>query len=223
MSPIQNSGETFRRKLLRAQARRGMEMVPTLAYGRHRGPAAPSARFAAVAVALYQDPQGEWMIPLTLRPTRLKHHGGQVCLPGGRVERGEQIRDAAVREYEEEMGLAAEITHDCGELSTQYVYASNNLVHPVVFMINRPSVPWRPDPVEVAEVIPIPLSVLSDPRQRVAITRSRSVRRDGRVVGNLSFRTAAVRYRGHDIWGATALILEELAQILHPKSESPPA
>jgi 8-oxo-dGTP pyrophosphatase MutT (NUDIX family) len=218
MSPTLNSGETFRRRLLDAPARRGMEMVPTLAYGRHRGPAAPGARVAAVAVALYQDVQGHWMIPLTLRPTRLKHHGGQVCLPGGRVEPGEQILEAAVREYEEELGLVAEISADCGELSTQYVYASNNLVHPVVFMIDRPSKPWRPDPIEVAEVIQVPLSVLSDPRQRVSVTRSRSVRRGGQVVGNLSFRTTAVRYRGHDIWGATALILEELAQILHPQT-----
>ena len=218
MSPILSSGETFRRRLLQAQTRRGMEMVPTLAYGRHRGPTAPDARFAAVAVALYQDLHGQWMIPLTLRPTRLKHHGGQVCLPGGRVERGEQIREAAVREYEEEMGLAAEVTADCGELSTQYVYASNNLVHPVVFMIDRPKKPWQPDPVEVAEVIPIPLNVLMDPSYRVAVTRSRSVRRDGQVVGNLSFRTKALRYGGHDIWGATALILEELAQILHPEA-----
>lgn len=218
MSPTLNSGEIFRSRLRDAPARRGLEMVPTLAYGRHRGPVTPDARVAAVAVALYQDLQGQWMIPLTLRPTCLKHHGGQVCLPGGRVERGEQIREAAVREYEEELGLAAEITADCGELSTQYVYASNNLVHPVVFMIQRPSKPWCPDPTEVAEVIQVPLSVLTDPQLRVSLTRSRSVRRDGQVVGNLRFRTAAVRYRGHDIWGATALILEELAQILHPQT-----
>ncbi len=218
MPPIPASGETLKRRLLGAEAQRGMEMAPTLAYGRHRGPVAPGARIAAVAVALYQDPRGQWTIPLTLRPTRLKHHGGQVCLPGGRVERGEQIRDASVREFEEELGLAAEITADCGELSTQYVYASNNLVHPVLFMIKRPNRPWCPDPTEVAEVIEMPLSVLSDPQQRVAVTRSRKVRRSGRVVGELTLRTTAVRYRGHDIWGATALILEELAQILHSES-----
>ena len=217
MSPTLDSGETIRRRLRDAPPRRPVEMVPTLAYGRHRGPATADARVAAVAVALYQDEQGQWMIPLTLRPTRLKHHGGQVCLPGGRVEPGEQIREAAVREYEEELGLAADITADCGELSTQYVYASNNLVHPVVFMIQRPTKPWCPDPIEVAEVIQVPLSVLSDPRLRVSVTRSRKVQRDGQVMGNLSFRTAAVRYLGHDIWGATALILEELAQILHPE------
>lgn len=216
MPPILNSGDLLKQRLLDAGTRRGVEMAPTLAYGRHRGPAACGARVAAVAVALYQDAQGEWMIPLTLRPTNLKHHGGQVCLPGGRVEPGEQIREAAIREFEEELGLAAEVTADCGELSTQYVYASDNLVHPVVFMIRPPNKPWCPNPLEVAEVIPIPLSVLCDPVRRVALTRSRRVRRGQRVVGNLTLRSTAIRFRGHDIWGATALILEELAQILQP-------
>ncbi len=173
-----------------------------------------TSRLAAVAVAIYQD-HGQWTIPLTLRPTSLSHHGGQVCLPGGRVEPGELVQDAAVREFEEELGVRAEITAHHGELSTQYVYASDNLVHPVVFTMERPMMPWQPDPVEVAEVIPVPLSVLADPSRRIVINRSQSVRRDGAEVGKLRFRAQSIGHQGHPIWGATALILEELAQMLH--------
>lgn len=190
-------------------------MATALAYGRHRGPARSGSRVAAVAIAMYLDDDGQWKIPLTLRPSTLKHHGGQVCLPGGRVEPGESIREAALREFEEELGRVAKVTTHCGELSTQYVYASDNLVHPVVMMVDRPSLPWRPDPVEVAEVIAMPLSVLSDSSGRVMLTKSRPMRRDGVEVGRFTFRAAAIRYREHDIWGATALILDELARILH--------
>lgn len=189
-------------------------MTPSLAYGRHRGPSSAGARRAAVAVALYEGADG-WTIPLTLRPTALQHHGGQVCLPGGRVERGEQVREAALREFEEELGIRPRVMVDAGWLSTQYVYASDNLVHPLVFTIEPPDRGWKPDPIEVAEVIPLPLAAIADPKCRVKLTRERSVRRAGRVVGQLSFRAAAIRHEGHEIWGATAMILEELARILH--------
>ncbi len=206
--------EILQRGLGEQVDRRRSALSPDLAYGRHRGPVGNHARLAAVAVAIYQDDQGQWTIPLTLRPATLTHHGGQVSLPGGRVEQGEEIHEAAVREFEEELGVRAEIQCDCGELSTQYVYASDNLVHPVVFTIARPTIPWRPDPTEVAEVISLPLSALTDPSRRFVVNRSRPLRRDGQEVGNLSYRAAAIRHRQHEIWGATALILDELAQIL---------
>ena len=64
-------------------------MAPSLAYGRHRGPAYRGSRVAAVAIAMYRDAEQRWVIPLTKRPESLQHHGGQICLPGGRVEAGE--------------------------------------------------------------------------------------------------------------------------------------
>ena len=92
-----------RRRLVRAIA--ATKRVAGLSYGRHRGPARVASRLAAVAVMLYQEPNGEWTIPLTLRPASLQHHGGQVCLPGGRVEPDEEVYAAAVREFEEELGI----------------------------------------------------------------------------------------------------------------------
>ncbi|MEE2938046.1 MAG: NUDIX domain-containing protein, partial [Planctomycetota bacterium] len=66
------------------------------------------------------------MIPLTLRPKSLQHHAGQVCLPGGRLEGDENPSQAALREFEEELGVRPQVTCHCGELSALYVYASNN-------------------------------------------------------------------------------------------------
>ncbi len=59
-------------------------MTPPLAYGRHRGPAPETARRAAVAITLLQRDDGTFFIPLTLRPTTLKHHGGQVSFPAAK-------------------------------------------------------------------------------------------------------------------------------------------
>lgn len=193
--------------------------APSLSYGRHRGPAPSSARVAAVAVTLFQDAGGEWIIPLTLRPRSLQHHGGQICLPGGRVEAGEDVFSAAMREFEEELGVPPQVVRRCGELSSLYVYASHNLVHPVVAVIDRPATPWQPDPIEVEQVIPVPLGALLEDTHRAELVRRRSVRRGGQLVGKMTFRATAIQYDGQFIWGATALILEQLAQILRSQRD----
>jgi 8-oxo-dGTP pyrophosphatase MutT (NUDIX family) len=190
-------------------------MSPQLAYGRHRGPVPVGTRLAAVAVALYHDPSTGWTVPLTLRPSSLQHHAGQICLPGGRIEPDEDPLTAAMREFEEELGVRPVIRSHCGELSPQYVYASRNLVHPVVAVVETPDQAWSPDPVEVQEVIALPLSILEDARHRREIVRRRAVRVAGRQVDQLVFRAAAIELDHQLVWGATALILDQLAQILH--------
>ena len=188
-------------------------LAPSLAYGRHRGPARDASRRAAVAIALFQR-DGQWMIPLTLRPTSLQHHGGQICLPGGQIEPDESITDAALREYEEELGVKPVVSVHCGQLSPMYVFGSDNRVFPAVVTTQTPSDQWRPDPVEVAEVITLPLAELLKSTNRTSVTKSRSVRQNGHTVGHLNYAAPAIEFDNHLIWGATALILDELAQLL---------
>ena len=216
-------------------------LVPELSYGRHRGPARPQSRIAAVAVTLYHCPTQGWVIPLTLRPLNLQHHAGQICLPGGRVEAGETMFEAAFREFREELGVDPEVTTFCGQLSPQYVYASDNLVHPVVAVIEHPGA-WDPDPVEVAQVITLPLARLetmvpelssqnadgSFPRKvsksfgskcrGSQVIKHRGVMADTGEVDQLRFRAPALIHQDHQIWGATALILDQLARVLHDVS-----
>ncbi len=187
---------------------------PALSYGRHRGPAHTQSRLAAVAVTIYEQPDGTWTIPLTLRPSTLQHHGGQVCLPGGQVEPGENVLEAALREFEEELGVRPAVRHHCGELSSVYVYASDNWVHPVVVVIEPPREPWKPDPIEVEQVIALPLDVLWDDDSRTELVKRRGVQVDGQQVDELTFRASAIEHQEYAIWGATALILDQLARIL---------
>ncbi|QDT09217.1 NUDIX hydrolase [Planctomycetes bacterium K23_9] len=191
---------------------------PALAYGRHRGPADAlaqgSLRHAAVLIAMnYVD--GQWVLPLTLRPMTLSHHGGQICLPGGRIELDETPLDAALREYEEELGIAATVDNICGELRQQYVFGSDNRVHPMVITAQMPDSDWMPDPVEVDEVVSLPLRTLLQPDSHTVVPKSRPVRQDGNIVGELAFSAPAIQLDNHVIWGATAMILGDLAHLLH--------
>jgi hypothetical protein len=87
------------------------QLAPALAYGRHRGPAPEMTRRAAVAIALLKRDDGSTFIPLTMRPKSLKHHGGQVSLPGGKVELGESDLQAAMREFTRRDGHCARTCH----------------------------------------------------------------------------------------------------------------
>ena len=206
------------------------DMTPELAYGRHRGPSRIRSRQAAVAVTLMLNPDSTWTIPLTRRPTTLRHHGGQICFPGGRIETDENAEQAALREYEEELGVALDVVAQCGRLPQQYVYASDNEVTPIVFVTRKSLRPWSPDPVEVDQVIELPLSAIVQGREIVRTPQERQVRgrkvsKNARFAANqehtgknlipkIRFNAPAFHYQDKVIWGATAVILDQLAQAL---------
>ncbi len=187
--------------------------IPKLSYGRHCGPAPRTARQAAVVVMLMER-DGQWSIPLTKRPLAIKHHGGQISLPGGRIETGESTVEAALREFEEELGVCPLEPELCGELSPLYVYASDNLVHPVVMACHYPHEPWVPDRVEVDVVIELPLQMLRDPAHWDTQAIRRPIVREQQTSGELCFHAPGLNFGDHRIWGATGMILAELAGCL---------
>jgi 8-oxo-dGTP pyrophosphatase MutT (NUDIX family) len=175
---------------------------PQASYGRHFGPAPASARPAAVLVLLYPA-EGAWHLPLTLRPAFLADHAGQVSLPGGAVEPNEPSELAAVRELNEELGVDAQSIELLGELSPVYLFRSNFLITPWLAVCrSRPD--WQPNPAEVAELVELPLAVLLDPESTaVEVWQDQGI----------AFQVTALRHQGHVIWGATAMILAELAAL----------
>ena len=179
-------------------------MAAELSYGRHTGDPPHGAKQAAVVAPLYA--QGtDWYILLTVRSRRLANHSGQISLPGGAVERGESSHGAALREFEEELGVASSGLQVAGRLSTVYVFASNFHVTPwVAFMDGRPT-DVRPNPDEVSRVLEVPLSELSVPSSRGSSIITR---------GALRFRAPHYAWKDHRIWGGTAMILSELLTVL---------
>jgi 8-oxo-dGTP pyrophosphatase MutT (NUDIX family) len=140
-------------------------------------------------------------LPLILRPTYDGVHSGQVGFPGGGQEAGDpDIVTTALREAQEEIGIAVEPIAILGQLTPLYVFASNYLVQPTVAWMAKPP-QFRIDPREVAELIEMPLAALLDPV---------NYRREQ---WNLRGRTADVPFfhiQNYTIWGATAMMLSEL-------------
>ncbi len=199
---------------------------PALSYGRHRGPIPKTSRRAAVLIAIEQSETAtetefgreDAHIILTRRPTALKHHGGQICLPGGQVEAGEGSLEAALREFREELGSAADVIHSIGRLSTQYVYASDNRVVPHVVWMRHARRPWRPDPAEVDQVLEVRLTALLGQFAGdgpLSGTETKKIRRAEQIAGYLKFAAPGFSIDNSHIWGATAMILDELAYHLH--------
>lgn len=178
-------------------------MEPELGYGRYFGPARYDARPAAV-VALLVKRESEWSLPLMLRPQSMAHHAGQISLPGGVIEPGEASEEAALRELEEELGVPRYSALLLGQLSPIYVYGTNFVVTPWVASV-RTDVVFAPSPTEVAAVIEVPLTQLLDPAHRGQHLQTR---------GTVQFRAPHFHWAGHEIWGATSMIVAELAAVL---------
>jgi 8-oxo-dGTP pyrophosphatase MutT (NUDIX family) len=182
--------------------RAGRQFAPELSYDRHLGPAPSTARPAAVVALLFRR-SGRWHIPLTVRHAALVRHGGQISLPGGAIEPGESAADAAARELAEELGLREPIDL-LGQLSDCYVFASDFLVTPwLAATTHEPT--WQPHSHEVERVVEMPLEALFDPNAIGTTTIQR---------GALVFRAPCHRLGDDCVWGATSIILNELAGVV---------
>jgi 8-oxo-dGTP pyrophosphatase MutT (NUDIX family) len=166
-------------------------------------PEPSSARPAAVLILLYPR-ENQWFLPLILRPEDIFPHAGQISLPGGAIEPGETSREAAVREFHEELGSPGLKIELLGMLSPWYVQASNYLVHPWVgACTNRPD--FIPNSMEVQELLEVPLDHLLDPDHFGSHPRQRHGK---------TYNAPHFAWKNHRIWGATCMILGEFVIVV---------
>lgn len=170
------------------------------AAGRHHHPPVNSA----VLLLLIPYREG-WVIPFILRASAGKYHGGQIALPGGKVEpEDENARDAASRECHEEIGVPPEEITIIGRLSDVYIPLSNFNVTPFIGTIpEMPNFVLSRD--EVEEVILVPLNDLFDDKNK---TSRLLYRHDQQIVA------PGYKIGNHFIWGATAMMIAELETLL---------
>ena len=160
-------------------------------------------RPAAVLVGIVERREGPQVL-LTRRTQALRHHAGQIAFPGGRIEPGDADPvAAALREAQEEVGLACEHARALGYLDP-FATITGFHVYPVVAAVHADFVP-RPDPGEVDEVFELPLAFLLDP----ANVRELQVEFRGHRRTVVEFVHASYR-----VWGATAAMLVNLRQRL---------
>src|ERR671912_87563 len=159
----------------------------------------PDARPAAALLLLYPAAEGGAALPLTVRASGLARHAGQISLPGGAVDQGETLAEAALREASEEIGVDPSRVRVLGELTPVHVIVSGFTLHPVVGVTDvRPA--FQAAPGEVDEILEVSLDDLRDASRIRVGTRIR----EGVAVEYPYFDLL-----GHQVWGATAMVLGE--------------
>jgi 8-oxo-dGTP pyrophosphatase MutT (NUDIX family) len=181
-----------------------MEMAPvprlgSLHFSEKKGGAVPAG-----VLVLFFLRRNTLTLALTRRSDRLPIHQAQISFPGGRQEAEESLRQTALRETEEELGIS---TGDCrilGALTPLFIPPTNYCIHPTVAGMNGCPV-FVPSEEEVAEVLELPLNVLLD---------KNTVRREEWTVRGIPVDVPFFYFEGHKIWGATAMVLSELVHVL---------
>ena len=158
-----------------------------------------SCREAAV-LALLTPRDGEAHLLMTVRPSHLSRHAGQVSFPGGARERNEELRETAVRETHEEIGLEPAAIVLLGNLTPLYVPPSNFCVYPFVG-ITAGDPDLLPHNHEVEKIVHVPLSVLR---------RKDIIRTEERLLRGARLMIPYYEIQGLTVWGATAMMIAEL-------------
>jgi 8-oxo-dGTP pyrophosphatase MutT (NUDIX family) len=160
----------------------------------------------ALLVPLEPDPA----IVLTVRHDELSDHGGQISFPGGQREGDETLSETALREANEEIGLATDSVHLLGPLTPLYIPPSNFCVHPFLGAATE-NASLHPTDREVERILRIPLRRLLNPATRVV------------EPWPLHGEKVDVPYYdvdGPKVWGATAMMLAEVLTLLRDVMDS---
>jgi len=181
-----------------------MKMIPVPRSGHKLWDEALDSCIPAGVLILFYPRENRLHLVLTRRTERMDHHQAQISYPGGRCEPGESLEQTALRETEEELGVSPEDVHILGELTPLYIPPSNYCIYPFVGITDsRPE--FVPSEKEVAEVIEVPLDHLLD---------TRNIKEEIWVIRGESIRVPFYSYSGHKIWGATAMVLAELLEMI---------
>jgi 8-oxo-dGTP pyrophosphatase MutT (NUDIX family) len=202
-SLIKHLSERLKNELPSALAHDPLRAVPVGQFKpkfKADGPTRPGS----VLILLYQE-EGDIKFPLIKRPEYPGAHGGQISLPGGKAEAGENSIDTALREAQEEIGVDSRSVNVLGRLSEFHVIPSNFLITPVVASIDRVPV-WIPDPYEVAGILTGSIfELVKDDAVRTT---------EILAAGQYRMNAPHFNIENEIVWGATAMMLNEFRMVL---------
>lgn len=168
---------------------------------------AEKVRLSAVAIVLFEQFEN-WYTIVIQRQQYEGTHSGQISFPGGKWEQDDpSLRHTALRECREEIGISEDQLEFIGKLTDVYIPVSTFLIEPYVFIWNNPDETFTLSEREVASVHLLDLSQLVDDQRIVLI--------DVPMANGLTLpRVPHFDFDDFKIWGATALLLNELKTIL---------
>ncbi len=158
-------------------------------------------RQSAVLAAVTDRPRPGLL--LLQRPATMRTHAGHYALPGGKVDEGETHAAAAVREAHEELGISPALVRVIG-LCDPMLTGSMFEIVPVLAVVPG-DVQIEPNHHEVAHWFEAPLDHVLDPGNH---------RMEDHEVGGRTFQSWTIRWEDHRIWGATAMVIMNLARRL---------
>jgi 8-oxo-dGTP pyrophosphatase MutT (NUDIX family) len=145
-------------------------------------------------------------LPLIVRPhTEKGVHSGQVAFPGGKKEKTDpDFVYTALREAQEEVNLDISKVQVLGQLSPLFVFASNFMVYPTLAVMHEKPF-LRPNPQEVADIFSTNLTTLQRPE---------TIKKTIIQTPQYTFETPYFDIEGKIVWGATAMMLKELIELV---------
>lgn len=159
---------------------------------------------AGVLLILHERPSGPHII-FQKRTDSVRDHKGQISFPGGAMDPGdESVRDTALRETHEEIGVLPEHIEVLGQLDDM-VTVSNFLVTPFVGWLDRFPYEWKFSDHEVAYLLEVPLEHLRDPKNLIP---------DRRVINGREYEFQSYQFGDDLIWGATARMLGNFLDVM---------
>jgi 8-oxo-dGTP pyrophosphatase MutT (NUDIX family) len=155
-----------------------------------------------VLVPLFRDEAGRLRLVLIVRTDR-GLHGGQLALPGGKVEADDEtLMATALREAEEEIGLAPSEVQVLAELESVHSGPTDYEVHPFLARIPADA-QWRLSPAEVTEVLTPAVDELWNPEIRRELLFTSTRWPDGLLVDGIPIGDRV-------LWGMTLRLLDDV-------------
>jgi 8-oxo-dGTP pyrophosphatase MutT (NUDIX family) len=165
-----------------------------------------NAKQAGVLALFYPNVQHHTNLLLILRKTYAGIHSNQIGFPGGKYEKGDRdLSFTALRETEEEVGVPRDQVQILKALSKVYIPPSNFEVQPFVGLYQATG-PFVLEAAEVAALVEVTLDDFMDDTKIFAQRLSTSYAREIEV--------PAFNLNGHTVWGATAMMLSEIKELL---------
>lgn len=160
----------------------------------------------AAVMMLFYPKNGRTHLVLIVRNSYQGVHSAQIAFPGGKYEPRDQIfENTALRETHEEIGIDPSRIEIKKAFTRLYIQPSNFMVYPFLG-ICKEEIVFIPDNDEVADIIELPLSVFLSDDLVVSVNITTSYAE--------KIMVPAFKIREHIVWGATAMMLSELKEVL---------
>ncbi|MHB8258990.1 MAG: NUDIX hydrolase [Bacteroidia bacterium] len=159
---------------------------------------------SAVCLLFYEHKNDVYFV-LIKRPGTHQYHASQIALPGGSCDKDETYEQTAIRELFEEIGVKISTNNILGRLTPLYIPISNFYIQPIVTYIDSRPI-FKPHKHEVEELIEYKLKAILDE----GIVSETTVK----ITNGMQVKAPYFNVQGNVLWGATAMLLSEVKQLL---------